>query len=70
MTNMTPRNAPESESARPALPALSSEAEIDASVGKSRRDAVAILAKHAAYTAPAVMAILSLTTNRAKAGYF
>jgi hypothetical protein len=46
------------------------EAETSASGGTSRRDAVAILAKHAAYTAPAVMAILSLTTNRAKAGYF
>jgi len=67
MTNMTPRNTPESESGLPALPA---EAETSASSGKSRRDAVAILAKHAAYTAPAVLAILSLTTNRAKAGYF
>jgi hypothetical protein len=67
MTNMTPRNTPESETG---LPTLSAEAEASASGDKSRRAAVAILAKHAAYTAPAVMAILSLTTNRAKAGYF
>jgi hypothetical protein len=70
MTNMTPRKTPASESVQPALPALPSQAEIDSSGDKSRRDAVAILAKHAAYTAPAVIAILSLTTNRAKAGYF
>ena len=73
MTNMTPRNPSENESAamaEPARPALPAEAEVTASDGTSRRDAVAILAKHAAYTAPAVMAILSLTTNRAKAGYF
>jgi len=70
MTNMTPRNTSECESVQPALPALPAEAEVIASDGTSRRDAVAILAKHAAYTAPAVMAILSLTTNRAKAGYF
>jgi hypothetical protein len=56
--------------AEPALPALPAEDETSGSGGTSRRDAVAILAKHAAYTAPAVMAILSLTTNRAKAGYF
>jgi hypothetical protein len=67
MTNVTPRNTPESESGETDLPA---EAETSGSGEKSRRDAVAILAKHAAYTAPAVMAILSLTTNRAKAGYF
>jgi hypothetical protein len=65
MTNMTPRNTSESESGLPASPA---EAEVIASAGTSRRDAVAILAKHAAYTAPAVMAILSLTTIRAR-GY-
>ena len=67
MTNMTPRNTPASESVQPSLPALPSEAETSGSGGKSRREAVAILAKHAAYTAPAVIAILSLTTNRAKA---
>jgi hypothetical protein len=70
MTNMIPRNIPESDSVQSALPALPAEAEIDASGGKSRRDAMAVLAKHAAYTAPAVMAILSLTTNRAKAFSF
>jgi hypothetical protein len=67
MTDMTPRNTSESESG---LPALAGEAETSTSGDKSRRDALAVLAKHAAYTAPAVMAILSLTTNRAKAGYF
>jgi hypothetical protein len=40
------------------------------SEGAARRKALAILAKHAAYTAPAVLAILSVTANRAKAGYF
>lgn len=65
MTNMTPRNTSESESGLPASPA---EAEVSASAGSSRRDAMTILAKHAAYTAPAVMAILSLTTKRATAG--
>jgi hypothetical protein len=73
MTNMTPRNTSESENSamvEPALPALPAEAEIIASGGKSRRDAVAILAKHAAYTAPAVLTILSLTTSRAKAFSF
>ena len=42
MTNMTPRNTRESESGLPALPA---EAETSTSGGKSRRDAVAILAE-------------------------
>ena len=44
--------------------------EVTNSEGMARRDALAILAKHAAYTAPAVLAVLSVTTNRAKAGYF
>ncbi|MGH6848747.1 MAG: hypothetical protein ACREC0_15340 [Methylocella sp.] len=42
----------------------------DEASGKSRRDALAALAKHAAYTAPAVLAILSLTTKRAAAFSF
>jgi hypothetical protein len=72
MTNMTPRNTPESEGGQMAestLPALAEDEAIGAG-GKSRRDALAALAKHAAYTAPAAIAILSLTTNRAKAIYF
>jgi hypothetical protein len=40
------------------------------SEGMARRNALAILAKHAAYTAPAVLAVLSITTIRAKAGSF
>jgi hypothetical protein len=36
----------------------------------ARRNALAILAKYAAYTAPAVLAVLSVTTPRAKAGSF
>lgn len=67
MTNMTPRNTSESENDLPAIPA---EAEVIASDGKSRRDAMMVLAKHAAYTAPAVLTILSLTTSRAKAFSF
>jgi hypothetical protein len=68
MTNMTPRT--ESENGEMVDPALAAETETSTSGDKSRRDALAVLAKHAAYTAPAVVAILSLTTNRAKAGYF
>ncbi|HTV32666.1 MAG TPA: hypothetical protein VME69_06135 [Methylocella sp.] len=40
------------------------------SEGAARRKALAALAKHAAYTAPAVLAIFSATTHRAKAGSF
>jgi hypothetical protein len=65
MTNSTHRNTQESEK-----PALQVEDVMRGSAGKSRREALATLAKHTAYTAPAVMTILSLTTNRAKAGYF
>ena len=70
MMNGTPRNTAETESGQvvqslsPALPAE------DEASGKSRRDALAALAKHAAYTAPAVLAILSLTTKRAAAFSF
>jgi hypothetical protein len=73
MTNMTHRNTPENvngERVELALPALPAEDETRGSGGTSRREALAALARHAAYTAPAVMTILSLTTNRAKAGYF
>jgi hypothetical protein len=43
------------------------EEETSDSGDKSRRDALAILAKHTAYTAPAVLAILSLSKKRAAA---
>jgi hypothetical protein len=56
--------------AEPGLPALPAEDATSDPGGKSRRDALAVLAKHAAYTAPAVMAILSLTAKRAAAGSF
>jgi hypothetical protein len=42
----------------------------DDAAAKSRRDAMAVLAKHAAYTAPAVMTILTLSTKRAAAFSF
>jgi hypothetical protein len=70
MTNMTPRNIPENVNGERVEPALPAEDEMRGSGGTSRREALAALARHAAYTAPAVMTILSLTTNRAKAGYF
>lgn len=35
-----------------------------------RREALAILARHSAFTAPAVLAILSTTTKRVAAGSF
>jgi hypothetical protein len=38
--------------------------------GMARRKALAILAKHTAYTAPAVLAVLSISVPRAKAGSF
>jgi hypothetical protein len=38
--------------------------------GMARRKALATLAKHAAYTAPAVLAVLSISVSRAKAGSF
>jgi hypothetical protein len=50
-------------------PALPGDETTDVS-GKSRRDALAILARHTAYTAPAVVAMLSLTTKRANAFSF
>ena len=68
MANMTLRNRPASEP-EPALPAFPAE-ETSGAGGKSRRDALAVLANHAAYTAPAVLTILSLTAKRAAAGSF
>jgi hypothetical protein len=64
MANKTPRKV------EPTLPVIPAEDETSGSGGKSRRDAMAILAKHAAYTAPAVLTVLSLTTKRAAAGSF
>jgi hypothetical protein len=69
MANITLRTTPTSEP-EPALPAVSAEDETSGAGGKSRRDAMAVLAKHAAYTAPAVLTILSLTAKRAAAGSF
>jgi len=69
MTNKTLRSKVEIEGGeRPDSVAAADHAE-DAAA-KSRRDALAVLAKHTAYTAPAVLAILSLTTKRAAAFSF
>ena len=73
MTNETLRNTPASEGgemAAPTLPAIPAEAAASGAGDTSRRDAMAVLAKHAAYTAPAVLTILSLTAKRAAAGSF
>lgn len=40
------------------------------SSGLSRREALALIGKHAVYTAPAVLAVFSLTTKRAAAFSF
>ena len=69
MANMTLRNTPASEP-EPALPTFPAEDATSGPDRKSRRDAMAVLAKHAAYTAPAVLTILSLTAKRAAAGSF
>jgi hypothetical protein len=69
MTNKTLRNKAESDGQK-ALPALQAQGETSDLGDRSRRDALAILAKHTAYTAPAVLAILSLTTKRAAAFSF
>jgi hypothetical protein len=47
-----------------------SEKEVMSSDSAARRHALAVLAKHAAYTAPAVLAILSISVPKAKAGSF
>ena len=52
------------------LPDLSPEDETSDSGDKSRREALVVLGKHGAYTAPAVLAILSLTEKRATAKSF
>ena len=69
MTNLIPQNASQNEDREKMEPA-SLEDGMRGSAGTSRRDALAALAKHAAYTAPAVLTILSLTTKRAAAGSF
>jgi hypothetical protein len=69
MAKRTLRNTPASEP-ESALPAFPAEDATSDPGGKSRRDAMAVLAKHAAYTAPAVLTILSLTAKRAAAGSF
>lgn len=61
--NKTDHNKPVESIELNKEPAMNSES-------MARRKALAALAKHAVYTAPAVLAILSVTTNRAKAGYF
>ncbi|MGH6847118.1 MAG: hypothetical protein ACREC0_06690 [Methylocella sp.] len=66
MTDETIRNIPETEGGQMAE-SIQPESDL---AGKSRRAALAALAKHAAYTAPAVLAILSLTTKRAAAFSF
>jgi hypothetical protein len=73
MTNTTIRNTAEHKGGQleeSILPDLPMEDETTGLGEKSRRDAMAVLAKHAAYTAPAVLAILSLTTKRAAAFSF
>jgi hypothetical protein len=54
----------------PNAPAFPTEDLRDGSEAKSRRDALAILAKHTAYTAPAVVAMLTLSAKRAAAFSF
>ena len=58
------------QSERKMDPALPQEDKARADSKLSRRDAAAIVAKHALYTAPAVLAILSIGTKRATAGSF
>jgi hypothetical protein len=73
MTDKTIRNKAEIESGQMAesnLLALPGGDKTTDLGGTSRRNALAILAKHTAYTAPAVLAILSLTTKQAAAGSF
>lgn len=73
MMNVTPQSPSQSENdemAERALPAGPADDAMHDSDGKSRRDAMAVLAKHTAYTAPAVLAMLSLSKTRAAAGSF
>ena len=51
-------------------PALLQEEETSDNIEPSRRDAAMILAKHALYTTPAMLAVLSMGTKRAAAGSF
>jgi hypothetical protein len=73
MTSKTRRNAADNEGGQMAesiLPDLSLEDETSDPGGKSRREALAILAKHTAYTAPALLATLLLSKKRAAAYNF
>jgi hypothetical protein len=73
MTNETLRNTAESKGSQMAESVPSASPAEDGTSGpggKSRRDALAVLGKHAAYTAPAVLTILSLTAKRAAAFSF
>jgi hypothetical protein len=46
---------------------IAGEEKTNESGGLSRREALALIGKHAVYTAPAVLAVFSLTTKRATA---
>jgi hypothetical protein len=73
MTNKTRRNAADNRGGQMAesiLRDLPPEDEASDSDDKSRRDALATLAKHTAYTAPALLAMLSFSRKRAAAGSF
>ncbi len=73
MTDNTLRNttdtdkSPTENSDSPILPVDGERSDLSR---KSRRDAMAVLAKHVAYTTLAVLAILSLTARRARAFSF
>ena len=51
-------------------PAHPQEEKTSDNIEPSRRDAAMILAKHALYTTPAMLAVLSIGTKRATAGSF
>jgi hypothetical protein len=73
MTNEMLRNKAEHESGQmaEATPLVLQAKDETSDLGdKSRRDALAILAKHTAYTAPAVVAMLTLSAKRAAAFSF
>ncbi len=71
MTDNTLQNTTNTEktenSDSPILPVDGERSDLS---GKSRRDAMVVLAKHVAYTTPTVLAILSLTARRARAFSF
>jgi hypothetical protein len=55
---------------KPTEPIPPSKEEVLSSDSAARRHALAELAKHAAYTAPAVLAVHSIFVPKAKAGTF